>query len=152
MIDWLRTWWAYRRLPARVRRLKLAHAQSLERMELSWRRQFTTLERQVETKKAKLQEAEDRAVEAIRRVATITYSRERTGELACQVVIPAMELAYYNPVYGNDFFRHMAGYVGRMVEREFAQINMATLAQSLREAEERQERYRRSDVFSRWQA
>lgn len=105
----------------------------LKKAEDGWRAQFARLARENEHEKA-------HAAEAIRRVSRIAYSRPRDhGEVCIQVIVPAMELAACDGAFiDNAFFRHTASYVGHMLEREFAQLNAATLAQAINASANRQ--------------
>lgn len=115
----------------------------LQRAEFAWRDDFAKLTRdaakEVSHYKKEASDEHDKAVEAIRRVSRIEYARAgQRGEICVQVMIPAMELAAYDGHKDEAFFRHTARYVGHMLEREFSQLNMTTLAQAIHASERRQ--------------
>lgn len=105
----------------------------LAKAETAWRAQFAKLAKETELEKK-------RAAEVIRRVSNIQYSRPGDrGEVCIQIMVPAMELcANDGGRFDDAFFRHTAGYVGHMLEREFAQLNATTLAQAIHASERRQ--------------
>ena len=116
----------------------------LQRAELAWRDAFATLARdtarEVSRYKKEASDEHDRAVEAIRRVSRIEYTRpDQRGDVCIRVMVPAMELAAYRGRHDDEaFFKHTSRYVGHMLEREFSQLNMTTLAQAIHASERRQ--------------
>jgi hypothetical protein len=124
-------------------------------LELRWRKRWTKDKNQfarevIDLKKRyehQIHKAEDEAAEAVRRVSRISYRQDRQhGIITALVSVPALELAYARD-YNDQVWEHMARHLGRMLEIEFKQLNMATLAQSIRAAEERQRRIDEQERF-----
>ena len=128
----------------RRRFLKLKWLRVLYSLELRWRARLKresvlAAKRECDIRK-QLERAKDEHAETLRRVSRISYHQDRQhGIISVVVQVPALELAYFRDA-GDGHFVHIANYMGRMLEREFKQLNMATLAQSIRSAEERQRR------------
>lgn len=114
--------------------LRAKHAEAMKELELRWRRRYAE-------DSAALDEKKSAAIAIIRGLSRIDMERLHGRELACRVLIPGELLAASLDGYRDDIaIRMIAEMVGRMVERELKQMNMATLAQTMRMADERAER------------
>ena len=140
-------------LKQRITRLKDQTFRKMFALELRWRARLAAAalrwNREVEKERKRADSEADKAAETIRRVSRISYHMERQfGTFAVTVQIPLLELSYSRGPT-DIHFEHVAEQVSWMMRREMKQLNMATLAQSIRAAEERQRMIEEADRYYR---
>lgn len=129
----------FSRWSTRNRMMKLLLALE-RRWRTAWAKRKSQHDAEVVRLKKHADKAESEAAETLRRVTRISYHHDRQfGLLAVTVRVPILELAY-SQNEADYHWQHISRQLAYMLERECKQMSMATLAQAIRAAEERQRR------------